>query len=104
MQTKSTSQVNVSFFPPAAASTLEHIKMQQNLTKSQQRGRAKARPEARAKARTSLLHSRYINFAIRPFGGSQDFRTELELETLLLQNALEVFGHLHINAHSAHMA
>lgn len=58
----------------------------------------------RAGVRASLLHSRYINFAIRPFGGSQDFCTELELETLLLQNTLEVFGHLHINAHSTHMA
>lgn len=34
MQTSSTSQVNVSFFPPAAASTLEQIKMQQELKKA----------------------------------------------------------------------
>lgn len=37
MQTSSTSQVSVSFFPPAAASTLKHIKMQQELQKSRRR-------------------------------------------------------------------
>lgn len=93
MQTNSTSQVNVSFFPPAEASTLKDIETERKFKKKEN-----------SQIPVSLLHSRHINFAIWTLGGSQDFCTELELETLLLQNALEVFGHLHINAHSAHMA
>lgn len=51
-----------------------------------------------------MFHSRHIDLAVGPLGGSHDFGAELELEALLLQDALEVLGHLHVDAHAAHMA
>lgn len=47
---------------------------------------------------------RHFDLAIGPPGGSHDFGTQLEFETLLLQDALEVLGDLHVDAHAAHVA
>lgn len=51
-----------------------------------------------------MFYSRHINLAIRPLGGSHNFGAELELEALLLQDALEVLGDLHVDAHAANVA
>lgn len=48
--------------------------------------------------------SRHVDLAVRPLGGPQNFGAELELQALLLQDALEVLGHLHVNTHAANMA
>lgn len=54
--------------------------------------------------KTEEFHLRHIDLAVGPLGGSHDFGAELELEALLLQDALEVLGHLHVDAHPSYMA
>lgn len=51
-----------------------------------------------------MFHSRHVDLAVRPLGGSHDFGAELELHALLLQDALEGLGHLHVDAHAADVA
>lgn len=48
--------------------------------------------------------SRHVDLAVGPLGGAHHFGAELELEALLLEDALEVLGHLHVDAHPTHVA
>lgn len=51
-----------------------------------------------------VFDSRHIDLAVGPLDGSHHFGAELELEALLLQDALEILGHLHVDAEAAHVA
>lgn len=51
-----------------------------------------------------LANSRHVYLAVGPLGGPQDFGAQLELKALLLQDALEVLGNFHVDAHAAHVA
>lgn len=52
----------------------------------------------------SDTNSRYINLAICSSGSSHNLCAKFELHALLLKDALEVLGDLHIDAHAANMA
>lgn len=51
-----------------------------------------------------MFYSRHVDLAVGPLGGPHDFGAELELEALLLQDALEALGDLHVDAHAANVA